>query len=113
MSSISPKFMTRWAVLALASLTLSACATAYSDRDMDGESPLKGLAAMGGMATSVPEAKDFVKDSRPETLNYIPVGVQPDQVGDKKKPLTAEELLLLQQKLDAARQHNNATPAAD
>lgn len=74
---------------------------------------MKGLAAMGGLATTVPEPKDFVKESRPEALSYIPVGVQPGADGGKKKPLTPEELLLLKKKLEAARQKNNATPEAE
>jgi hypothetical protein len=40
-----------------------------------GESPLRGAASTVGWATTVPEAKDFVRASRPTTeLAYVPVG---------------------------------------
>lgn len=68
---------------------------------------------MSGLATTVPEAKDFVKESRPETLDYIPVGVRAEDVDGKRKPMTTEELLLLKKKLEAGQRQNNTIPAVE
>lgn len=94
-------------------LMLSACATAYGDRGEDVESPLKGIAAIGGMATNVPEAKDFVVESRTDALGYIPIGTPAGGPQDRSKPLTPEELLLLQKRLEAAQRQNNSIPAEE
>ena len=97
---------------AMIGLALSGCATAYGDQNGENNPPMKNLAVLSGLATSVSEAKDFVKDSRPEKLDYIPVGIQPGNVEGGKKPLTTEELLLLKKKLEAAQKQNStATPA--
>jgi hypothetical protein len=98
------------AALLLITLALSGCATAYGDRRDDTESPLKGLAMIGGLATQVPEPKDFVKANRPTALGYVPIGPKPELGQDSRAPLTAEELLLLQKQLDAARKQNSTTP---
>lgn len=111
-STYTSPFLARSAVL-IAGLMLAGCATAYGDRGGETENPLKGLATIGGLATNVPEPKDFVKESRPETLNYIPIGVRPDEGSEKTKPLSAEELLLLQQKLEAAQKLNTTPPATE
>lgn len=110
--SVSRRNRINHAILApLAALMLSGCATAYQDRDA--EPPLKGLAMMGGLATTVPEAKDFVKESRPETLDYIPIGVRPEDVDGIRKPMTEEELLLLKKKLEAGQRQNSTIPAGE
>lgn len=90
-------------------LALSACVSAYTDRGGSAETPLKDLVSIGGLSTTVPEAKDFVVESRTEKLDYIPVGVPNGGPQDRRKPLTPEELLLLQKKLEAAQKQNGAT----
>jgi hypothetical protein len=55
----------------------------------------------------VPEAKDFVRETRPqpETLDYVPL-TGPDREG--AKPRNKDELKALASELEAAASHNEA-----
>lgn len=68
---------------------------------------------MSGMATVVPEPEEFVEESRPETLNFIPIGVRPEAPDGQSKVLTPEELLLLKKKLEAAQQQNSGVSVVE
>lgn len=103
----------RFAVVGAGSLILASCATAITDREGELENPLKGLAAMGGLATTVPEAKDFVVESRSKDVNFIPVGVRPEQADGKRKPMTEEEILLLKKKLEASQSLISTLPVGE
>lgn len=111
MNSLRPRLILNLALPVGLGLVLSACATIYGDRSEDDKNSLKDLAAIGGMATQVPEAKDFVVESRTDALGYIPIGAPVDGPQDRTKPLSPEELLLLQQRLEAAQRNNNSVPA--
>lgn len=106
MTKLRADHSVRFMAIAITGLTLSGCATAYGNRSDEIESPLRELAIMTGMATDVPAPEEFVEESRPETLNYIPIGVRPQSPDGQGKVLTPEELLLLKQKLEAAQQQN-------
>lgn len=113
MTSIKSLNLTHLAVSILLTFVLSACATAYGDRGGEAESPLKRLAVMGGLATQVPEPKEFVKDSRSTALGYIPIATPTIGSPQRTQPLSPEELLLLQKKLGAAQRENNMPTTAD
>lgn len=103
----------RWLAIALTGFALSGCATSYTNRADETDAPLRGLAVLSGMATSVPEPEEFVKESRPETLSYIPIGIRPEAPDGQSKVLTPEELLLLKKKLEAAQQQNSGIVATE
>ncbi len=69
-----------------------------------GGSPLDTLLSTHLFA-DVPEAKDFVRDTRPpaETLDYVPLA-GPDRKGEK--PKSKDELKALADELEAAAAHN-------
>ena len=85
------RFLCTGAVMGLAGFGLAGCASTES-----GTTPVKQLAVMVGMATELPPAADFVTASRTDTLEYMPVGVMP------------EELEALKAELEAARLRNEA-----
>jgi hypothetical protein len=86
--------------LGLAFLVPAQCATA-------GGSPLDTIMSTHLFA-DVPEAKDFVRESRPppDTLDYQPL-TGPDREGPKLK--TKDELKALESELEAAAVHNEQT----
>jgi hypothetical protein len=69
-----------------------------------GGSPLDTLLSTRLFA-DVPEAKDFVRETRPppETLDYVPL-TGPDREGEK--PKSKDELKALASELEAAAAHN-------
>jgi len=71
-----------------------------------GGSPLDTLLSTHLFA-DVPEAKDFVRETRPppESLDYVPL-TGADREGDK--PKTKDELKAMASELEAAAQHNEA-----
>ena len=69
-----------------------------------GGSPLDTLLSTRLFA-DVPEAKDFVRETRPaqDTLDYVPL-TGPDREGEK--PKNKDELKAMASELEAAAQHN-------
>ncbi len=94
-------------LVAMAGLTLAACATTGQDERNTSASPFKSLAVWAGFATNAEEPADFVKANRTKgKLDYLPVGVTPPDPKIKAKKLTPEELKALEDDLEAARQKN-------
>mgnify|MGYP006292266191 CR=1 FL=1 len=97
----------RVAFVTLSTLALSGCASTGADGPKSNDS-LRDLAVWAGFATKVQEAPDFVKESRPASTDYMPVGVTPSGPAKKARKLTPEELKALQDELDAAGAKNAA-----
>ena len=72
-------------------------------------SPVKGAAKLVTFATDAPESKNFVKETRPGDLDYIPVGTKVDRPTRK---MTAAEFKQIEADLDAQRAKNEAAGAA-
>ena len=70
---------------------------------------LKKTAKLGDFATTPLEPKDFVKETRPAELNYIPVGTKVDR--DARK-MTPSEFRQIETDLDAQRARNESAGAA-
>lgn len=70
---------------------------------------LKKAAKLGDFATTPVESKDFVKETRPDELNYIPVGTKVDR--DARK-MTPSEFRQIEADLDAQRTRNESAGAA-
>jgi hypothetical protein len=83
----------------LALLALAGCA--------DG-GPAKGAARVVGFAWDAPESKEFVRDTRPAQLEYIPVGTKIEREARK---LTPAEFSAIERELDDARARNEAAGA--
>ena len=103
--------MHRVTFVILATLAVSGCASTASDGPKAGD-PMRDLAIWAGFATKVQDAPDFVKESRPASTDYMPVGVTPASPPKKARKLTPEELKALQDQLDAAGVKNAAGAAA-
>lgn len=69
----------------------------------EGGGPVKGAAKLTGFATDTPESKDFVKATRPDELEYIPVGSKVDRPTAKMTPAQFKEI---EADLDARRVSN-------
>jgi hypothetical protein len=74
----------------------------------DSGSPVRSAAGIVGFSTSVPEAKDFVRASRPKgELAYVPVGREPIvRATPSRDP---GSVAALQQQLDQQRDSSEAT----
>lgn len=88
-------------------LLLSGCATTASERKSSGNA-FKDLAIWAGFATNAEEPADFVKETRPTDLKYMPMGVTPAGPKKNARKLTPEELKALEDQLEAARLKNEA-----
>jgi hypothetical protein len=62
---------------------------------------VKPVATATGFATTVPEAQDFVKTSRPKEMDYLAVGVTPP--ARNEKVLTPEQLAAAEKDLESTR----------
>jgi hypothetical protein len=83
-------------------LTLSACNAS------NGEGPLRSAASTVGWATTVPEAKDFVRTSRTTSeLSYVPIG----RGGETRpvSPRTIAGVRDLEAELDRTRDEREST----
>ncbi len=100
-----PILMAIGALMAMA--TLSGCATTATETKTGGD-PLRSLAVWAGFATNAEEPADFVKATRPATLDFTPVGVTPAGPKKNARKLTPEELKALEAELEAARAKNEA-----
>ena len=73
---------------------------------------MRSLAVWAGFATNAEEPADFVKATRPKTLDFTPVGVTPAGPKKNARKLTPEELKALEAELEAARLKNEAAGGA-
>ncbi|MCB5177505.1 hypothetical protein [Microvirga lenta] len=76
----------------------------------DGSNPTRDLFAAVGAGPKTAPTPDFVASSRPETLDYMPVGTS--QPGRSTPARTAEEVKAAEAELDALRAQNEAKGAA-
>jgi hypothetical protein len=82
--------------LGLSAVSVAGCAGS------DTGGPLRSTTAAIGFSTTVPEAKDFVRASRPSSeLAYVPVGREP--IIRQTPSRSAGEVAALQQQLDQVR----------
>lgn len=70
--------------------------------------PVRQAATLGGFATTPRESADFVREKRPESTNYIPVGVTPPP-REPAKP--QDRVKSVEGELDALRAANEARAA--
>lgn len=90
--------------IVLGSLFLKAAPACHAQEQKTGGSPLDTL-MQTKLWADVPEAKDFVRESRPppDSLDYQPVtGTDPE----RPKPKTKDELKSLEAELERAAEHN-------
>jgi hypothetical protein len=92
--------MTRLILTLFPALALAACGTANQI--------VKVPAKLVGFAADAPDPKDFVKQSRPDELNYIPVGTK---VSREPRKMTPAEFRAIEADLDAAKTRNEAAGA--
>lgn len=83
---------------------LLGCATSENSAN-----PARNLALMSGIATEIPQAADFVTESRTGALDYMPIGVLPIAPKKPRAAMTPEELAALKEELEAARRRNRAS----
>ncbi|ALA16123.1 MULTISPECIES: hypothetical protein [Chelatococcus] len=79
-------------------LVLAACTS--------GGEAVRGVAVATGLRAEAPQSAEFVTQSRPEDLSYMPIGVQPP--ARAIRPRTADEAERLKQELEARRRANEA-----
>lgn len=87
---------------ALAIANAAACA--------DGSNPTRDLFAAVGAGPQVAETPDFVASSRPQSLDYMPVGTS--QPGRSTPAWTPEEIKAAEAELDTVRARNEAKGSA-
>lgn len=96
-----------FAIMSASALAAACSPTATSAQGTKPEgSGLHGIAEAVGAATTVPEAADFVRNSRKGKADYMAVGVTPPD--RSVKPLDAKGVEKLQRELDATRSHHDA-----
>jgi len=84
------------AMLVVAGLALAGCA---------GNEAVKGVAEAAGMATTPQESKNFVKETRPGELEYVPVGSAITRNAPRKP---VDDFKKLEAQLEAKRTANEA-----
>jgi len=89
------------AVPLLLPLILAACTS--------GGEAVRDIAVATGLRAEAPQSAEFVAQSRPEDLRYMPIGVQPP--ARAARPRTADETERLKQELEARRRANEAAAA--
>ncbi len=62
-----------------------------------------------GFATEVPQRPDFIEQSRPATLEYVPVGTT---APERAKPKTPDEVKRAEAELEALRKRHAGEAAA-
>lgn len=70
------------------------------------KSPIRGTAEVTGFATTTPEAKDFVKQTRNPDADFMPVGVTPPPRSQRAK--TPDEIKAMEADLEGTLQRHNA-----
>jgi hypothetical protein len=76
----------------------------------DGSNPTKELANSLGIGPKTAPSPDFVARSRPQSLDYMPIGVGAGERPTKAR--TAEEIKAAEAEMDALRARNEAAGAA-
>jgi hypothetical protein len=71
--------------------------------------PLKSPAKLAGFATTPPEAKDFVRETRRDDQTYIPVGTTVDRAARK---MTPKEFQAIEADLESQRLRNETAGTA-
>lgn len=97
------------ASLALASAVAVAAAGCTSVGDSAAtivKSPIRGTAEVTGFATTTPEAKDFVRQTRNPDADFMPVGVTPPARSQRAK--TPDEIKAMEADLEGTLQQHNA-----
>ncbi len=87
-------------------LVQAGCASTSPYSDQETRNPIKSVVETVGFATTAPEPQDFVKATRPATLEYMPVGITPP--ARSLKPKKAEEVKKMEDELLATRDRNAA-----
>jgi len=87
-------------------LVQTGCASNSPYSDQEAGNPIKSVVETVGFATTAPEPQDFVKATRPATLEYMPVGITPP--ARSLKPKKADEVKKLEDELMATRDRNAA-----
>jgi hypothetical protein len=91
----------RFGVLACAAVLLACSPTAQSNAQ---DSP-PGVLTSTGFATTVPKRADFVDKSRPDQMDFIPVGVTPP--ARAVAPRKPADITKLQAELEATRRSHD------
>lgn len=86
---------------ALLTLALAACTS--------GGEAVRSIAVATGLRAETPQAAEFVTQSRPENLDYMPIGVQPPERATR--PRDAKGTEQLKQELEERRRANEAAAA--
>jgi hypothetical protein len=92
---------------AAAALAISAALAGCQTSDDSG--PLKTPAKLVGFATTPPESKDFVRETRQANQDYIPVGSRIERPARK---MTPQEFQAIEAELESQRQTNESAGAA-
>ncbi len=92
------------AVTLMAGLALAGC---QNSAPPDG--PLRSTARAAGFATTTPEPKDFVRESRTGEQNFIPVG---SSISRPARKMTPQEFQAIERDLDAQRTKNETAGAS-
>ena len=97
-----------FAVAAAATIALAGagCSQAGDSAASIVKAPIRGTAELTGFATTTPEAKDFVKQTRNPDADFMPVGVTPPARSLRAK--TPEEIKAMEADLDGTLQKHNA-----
>jgi hypothetical protein len=87
----------------MVSMVLSGC------QSSDSANPLKSTAQLAGFATTPPEPKDFVKETRRSVQTYIPVGSRVERPARK---MTPQEFQAIEADLETQRLRNESAGTA-
>ncbi|WP_230532762.1 hypothetical protein [Microvirga roseola] len=102
---ITPSLISRTAAMALAILAGAGLAACSGNAN-----PTRDLFTAVGAGPKMAETPEFVAGSRPQSLEYLPVGTtQPDRPTPAR---TADEIKAAEAELDALRERNEARGAA-
>lgn len=95
----------RAALLGITALTVANVAACAS-----GSNPARDVVASLGAGPKTAQTPDFVASSRPQSLDYMPIGTS--QPGRATPARTADEIKAAEAELDAMRAQNEAAGAA-
>lgn len=94
----------------LAAVGLTLLAVANVAACMDGSNPTRELVTSISGGPRMAETPDFVQRSRPASLDYLPIGVDPPARPTPAR--TAEEIKAAEAEMEAVRARNEAAGAA-
>ena len=93
-----------------AAIALTGLAVANVAACADGSNPTKELANSLGLGPKVTPPPDFVAKTRPQSLDYMPIGVPAQDRPTKAR--TADQIKAAEAEMDALRAQNEAAGAA-